>query len=66
MSTRGERWAYLVGSAYLLGFRFFLGWLERGSEGSLIIAGVRVRLAARDVLGLMSLLESLESDVDSY
>jgi hypothetical protein len=25
MSTSGDRWAYLDGSAYLLGFLFFLG-----------------------------------------
>lgn len=34
MSTRGERWAYLEGSAYLLDFRcFFAG---RGNAGEVV------------------------------
>lgn len=47
MSTSGDRWAYLDGCAYLLGFRFFFG---RG-DVSVVVATVSVRVRFVDVAG---------------
>jgi len=47
MSTRGERWAYLEGAAYLLDLRCFLA--GRGDAGeSVVVSFVAVEVEARD------------------
>jgi hypothetical protein len=50
MSTSGKRCAYLAGSAYLLGLRFFFGRGE-GSETSWAVVDVVVRVRLVDRIG---------------
>jgi hypothetical protein len=69
MSVRGERCAYLEGSAYLLDFRFFLGWGEDVGDVVVVDMGVvRVRLELRVEVATLEAAEGIlaTGGVDVY